>query len=291
MRRTIAAASSSESSWAVVSSTCDPALRPIDERVELGLRSPAARRRAPSSASSRTKLRTSGSAPSVTCRARSPWRPGRSAGWRGTPRSSGVASSASTSARARRARRRPCPAPAPPRTARARRCAARRPLCSSSRPLLEGREVEPLDASSISRRWSSVSSTLPTTRCGRLDGEVGDLGADLVDRARRLGLDLLARVLEPPLALGLGLLLGARAAARRPPCAPRRGSRPTRFAPARARPGSARAARAPRCGRCRPPRPPGGCGRAARRSSSGSGRTRTCAARRTRSRSRSASRS
>ena len=44
---------------------------------------------------------------------------------------------------------------------------------------------------------------------GRDERQVGDLGADLLERARRLGLDLLARLLEPALAVDLDFLLRA----------------------------------------------------------------------------------
>ena len=44
---------------------------------------------------------------------------------------------------------------------------------------------------------------------GRLEREVGDLGADQVERALRLGVDLALRLLEPARALDLGLLLHA----------------------------------------------------------------------------------
>jgi hypothetical protein len=36
--------------------------------------------------------------------------------------------------------------------------------------------------------------------------EVGDFGADLLERTMRLGIDLLLGLLEPSLAVGLGLL-------------------------------------------------------------------------------------
>ena len=64
-------------------------------------------------------------------------------------------------------------------------------------------------ASSISLRWSSRSSTLPVTFAVAASVELGHLGADLLERADRLGLDLLARLLEPALPVGLGLLAGA----------------------------------------------------------------------------------
>jgi hypothetical protein len=44
---------------------------------------------------------------------------------------------------------------------------------------------------------------------GRLDGQVGDLAADLADRPRGLRLDLPAGLLHTPLPLGLGLLFRA----------------------------------------------------------------------------------
>ena len=43
----------------------------------------------------------------------------------------------------------------------------------------------------------------------RLEREVGDLRADLLERAGRLGCDLAARLLEPALTLDLGLLAHA----------------------------------------------------------------------------------
>ena len=44
---------------------------------------------------------------------------------------------------------------------------------------------------------------------GRDERQVGDLGADLLQGARRLGIDQLACFLEPALAVGLDLLLRA----------------------------------------------------------------------------------
>ena len=171
-------------------------------------------------------------------------------------------------------------AAAAPRAAskRARRVHAvrRRPrssLCPAPAPRSRARR-SPRRSGAAGR---AESSTLPMTRCGRLERQLGDLAADLVDRARRLGLDLLARLLEPALALGLGLLLRPlaiwasatlRASARISSASDRGLGRAAR--------GAARAAPAPRSRACvglvdrlR------GSARGARRSSSGSGRTRT----------------
>ena len=56
-------------------------------------------------------------------------------------------------------------------------------------------------ASSTRRRWSSSVERLARDLLGRQDGEVGDLVADLLDRAPRLGLDVAARLLQQLLAL------------------------------------------------------------------------------------------
>ena len=74
------------------------------------------------------------------------------------------------------------------------------------RRLLQAREVEARD-----RLFDQLLVALrverpPDDSRGRLEREVGDLGADLLERARGLGRDLLARLLEPTLPLGLGLL-------------------------------------------------------------------------------------
>ena len=164
--------------------------------------------------------------------------------------------------------------PARPRTGRARTCAGRRPSAVSL-PSLERGEVEPLDRLLDQAALVVGVEHLADDALGRLDGEVGDLGADLVDRARGLGLDLPARLLEPPLPLDLGLLLRALELGIGDLARLGEDLRRLVLAPARSGPGAARAARGPRRGRCRPPRRRCGCGRAARRSSSGSGRTRT----------------
>ena len=60
-------------------------------------------------------------------------------------------------------------------------------------------------ASSTSRFWSSAVSDLRVTFSVASDGEVGDLVADLLDGAARLGLDVPARLLHHLLALAPGL--------------------------------------------------------------------------------------
>ena len=93
-----------------------------------------------------------------------------------------------------------------PRRGHVRRGARRRPRALASPPL-EGGEVEALDRLVDQAALIGGVEHLADDALGRLEREVGDLAADLVDRARRLGVDLLARVLEPPLPLDLGLVL------------------------------------------------------------------------------------
>ena len=134
-------------------------------------------------------------------------RRGSICGFERRPRSSGTSSSAAANVAElgvdRLERARP---PAPPRRARGRTCGARRPARPVPSPARRSRARR---SPRRSARWSSASSTLPVTSRSRSSVEVGDLGADLLERALRLGLDLLARLLEPALALGLGLLLRA----------------------------------------------------------------------------------
>ena len=72
--------------------------------------------------------------------------------------------------------------------------------------------------------------------------QLGDLGADLLERALRLGVDLLLRLLEAPLPVGLGLLADALALGIATACGPRRGSPPRRPWPCRSACGAPRAA-------------------------------------------------
>ena len=142
-------------------------------------------------------------------------------------------------------------------------------------PPLERGEVEPLDRLVDQATLVGRVEHLADDPLGRLEREIRDLAADLVDRARRSRPrsacacprgGAAARPPPRPSPAGSG---------RRRPSGPRRGSGPTPTAPRRGWRGSARAAPAPRCGRCPPPRRPRGCGRGAPRSSSGSARRRT----------------
>jgi hypothetical protein len=54
-----------------------------------------------------------------------------------------------------------------------------------------------------------VVEHLPRDLRRRDQCQLGDLGADLLERALRLGFDLALRLLEPPLPVGLGLVLDA----------------------------------------------------------------------------------
>src|SRR4029079_16279491 len=74
-------------------------------------------------------------------------------------------------------------------------------------PPLQDREVEALDRLVDEPALVARVENLADDTLRRIEAEVGDLAADLVDRPRRLGVDLLAGVLEPPLPLRLRLVL------------------------------------------------------------------------------------
>src|SRR6266536_432407 len=85
-----------------------------------------------------------------------------------------------------------------------RRCGARRLF----RPL-ELREVERADRLGDELAVAVGVELSADDDRRRLERQVGDLGADPIERTRRLRSDLAPRVLEPPLPLGLGLLTHA----------------------------------------------------------------------------------
>ena len=146
-------------------------------------------------------------------RARRPCLPGRSAGCAGTRAARAPRPSRP---RARRGRPRPRPRgrrPARPRRARGRTCGARRPLGAV---LLQRGEVELGDRLVDEPPLILGVEHLAGHTRGRLEREVGDLGADEVERALRLGVDLPLRLLEPARALRLGLR-PSRARSARPP--------------------------------------------------------------------------
>ena len=166
------------------------------------------------------------------------------------------------SRRAPRGRRRAVPSPSRPRRARARTCGRRAPICADS--CSSAREVEVPDRVLDQRAVGVAVEPLPRDLLGGGERELGDLGADLLERPGRLGLDLPARLLEPALAVGVRLLLDAlahglgdaarlgedllrlaRAPAPAAPCAPRAACATprARAPPRRATRGSARAAR------------------------------------------------
>ena len=128
------------------------------------------------------------------------------------------------------------PGRSPPRATSPRRLCAPSAVKSSSP-----------SASCTSRRWSSRGQRLARHLLGREDRQVGDLVADLLDRAPGLGLDVAAGLLEqllPLAASGLErlalVLLGRRGASARrsprPAGAPPAGARGTRAAACRPRP-------------------------------------------------------
>src|SRR5579875_222901 len=107
--------------------------------------------------------------------------------------------------RSRRAPRGPAAAgrrPSPPRTTPRRRCGARPPLDG----LLQAGEVEAGDRLLDQGAVALGVEGAPDDAGSGLQGEVGDLGADLLQRPRRLGGDLPPRLLEAALPLGFGLL-------------------------------------------------------------------------------------
>ena len=105
-----------------------------------------------------------------------------------------------------RGRPRAASAPSPPRRATARTCGA---ATATSSLALQRREVEVADRVLDQLAVVVAVEHLAGHLRGRDERELGDLGADLLERADRLGLDLLARLLEPALPVGLDLLLGA----------------------------------------------------------------------------------
>src|SRR5437867_2459658 len=72
--------------------------------------------------------------------------------------------------------------------------------------LLEAREVERADRVGDQLAVAGRVERPADDARGGLERQVGDLGPDLVERPCRLGGDLLARFLEPALALLLGLV-------------------------------------------------------------------------------------
>ena len=215
-------------------------------------------------------------------RARSRFARGSSCGLRSSARSSGTSPRRPrrTAPSSSRTGVEPAPLAARPRRARRRRCGATTAISYSPRSSRTEKSSSPT-ASSISRRWSSSSSTLPVT-FSAASSVSSTTSRRICSSARlRLGLDLLARLLEPPLAVGLGLLAHPLALRVGRPGAPRRGSPRPRSSPGRS---------APRCSSSRLPRLLAGVvglverlrgsGRGARRSPSGSGRRRSASARR-----------
>ena len=75
--------------------------------------------------------------------------------------------------------------------------------------LLQGGEVEVLDRVLDQAPLVVAAEGAARDLLGGVERERRDLGADLLERPRRLGLDLPSRLLEPPLAVLLGLLADA----------------------------------------------------------------------------------
>src|SRR5258706_2875299 len=90
--------------------------------------------------------------------------------------------------------------PSPPRTAPRRRCVA--PRLS---PVLQTGEVERADRLRDELAVASAVELLADDDRRRLEREVGDLGADLLERTRGLRGDLATRLLEAALPFGLRL--------------------------------------------------------------------------------------
>ena len=180
----------------------------------------------PFSATRRTKLRTSSSASAASCSStaalpvRLDLRVAQERAQLGH-----LVHRARERARGRRRPRRRGPPPARPRRARGRTCAARRPLGVA---LLQRGEVELGDRLVDEPALILGVEDLARHAGRRLEREVGDLGADQVERALRLGVDLALRLLEPARALDSRLPPSRARSARPRPCARRRGSPPPR---------------------------------------------------------------
>src|SRR6266545_4509863 len=80
-------------------------------------------------------------------------------------------------------------------------------LVGAAQDLLQHREVEALNSFLDETPVVLVVENLARHLLGRDQAQLRDLGADLLQRPLRLGLDLAPRVLEPSLPIGLGLLL------------------------------------------------------------------------------------
>src|SRR5262245_26656465 len=204
---TIAAASSSVSSYAVVSSTlriCSSAA--TSASYSRAISSSCAAR--PFSVTTRTKLRISSSAPSRTASSTAAFVGGSSSGFRISDLSSGTSSTASTNvaSSSRTGSMRPSSFAAS-KSARAYVRATTATLVRA--PLLEGREVELADRFVDQPLVVVGGEHLARHLLGRDHGQVGDLGADRLQRARRLGLDLARGLLEPALAVLLELVAQA----------------------------------------------------------------------------------
>ena len=179
----------------------------------------------------------------------------------------------------RRSRRAPpgphrrCPAPSQRRRAPAHTPGERQPSAQAVSRSSTEKSRSPI-ASSIRRRWSSSSSTLPVTL--EVASSVRSATSPRIcSIERRVSASISLRVSSTRRARSASSSsLGGRAASRRP-SSPRRGSPPPRRGPGRRAPGAPRAACEPRSARGRPRRSTGGSSRAARRSASAWGRTRT----------------
>src|SRR4249919_914829 len=197
-------ASASESSCAVVSSTA----RRFWARATSAANSSFITRSSPArpfSAARRTKFRTSWSAPAQISSRTSAFPAGSTCGFLRKDSSAGTSSRAAASAaRSAATASIRSSSRAASKSARAyRRCAT----ATLGRFLFQRREVELRDRLVDESPLVLGVEHLARDACRRGERELGDLRADLVERSRRLGLDLALGLRQAPLALGLGLLL------------------------------------------------------------------------------------
>ena len=269
---TIARASSSESSCAVVSSTVDLALVARRRAARTRARSPRPRRCDPSRRAACRKLRTSSYADPRDRLER------RGLGARVELRVAQdgaelghVANGRDEVGRLLAASPRPGPPPWQRRTAPAHTPDGRRPWPARPSPSPARRSPGRRSPPRSGGGGRLSSSDLARHLGGRLERQVRDLVADRLDRAPRLGLDLAPRLLHAARRVRRRAPASAAHAARHRPCAPRRGSPrpPPRPCATSALVLLEQLVRLRR-GRGPPPRSTAGSARAARRSPTGS---------------------
>src|SRR5829696_1540325 len=173
-----------------------------------GAHPPTGRRRAPSRRAAGGSSAPARRLPRAAARAPRASVPGRAPGSRAAPPARGRRRPRARSPRGRYGPRRAGRGPWPLRAVRVHTC-GERPARLLLALALQRREVELADCVFDQASLVGVVERLPRHLLGCDEREVGHLGSDLLERARRFRFDLLAGVLEPALPILLGLLADA----------------------------------------------------------------------------------